>query len=124
MYFRNKIHEQIYLDSLQNNPYRCTEQYLAALYILTSDKLLWRIARSKVKAKKIRFNAIKIYGTASIQYILVKVASDLYRDTAYSSSKELCDKYLISDRYFELIITAMHIRRYGYDYLPIKRTFN
>ena len=38
--------------------------------------------------------------------------------------KELCDKYLISDRYFELIITAMHIRRYGYDYLPIKRTFN
>ena len=87
-------------------------------------KLLWRISRSKVKAKKIRFNAIRVYGTASIQYILVKVASDLYRDTAYSSYKELCDKYLISDRYFELIITAMHIRRYGYDYLPIKRTFN
>ena len=124
MYFRNRIHEQIYLDSLQNNPFRCTEQYLAALYILTSDKLLWRISKAKVKAKKIRFNAIKVYGTASIQYILVKVASDLYRDTAYSSYKELCDKNLITDRYFELIITAMHIRRYGYDYLPIKRTFN
>ena len=81
MYFRNRIHEQIYLDSLQNNPFRCTEQYLAALYILTSDKLLWRISKAKVKAKKIRFNAIKVYGTASIQYILVKVASDLYRDT-------------------------------------------
>ena len=64
MYFRNKIHEQIYLDSIQNNPYKCTEQYLAALYILTSDKLLWRISRSKVKAKKIRFNAIRVYGTA------------------------------------------------------------
>ena len=75
MYFRNKIHEQIYLDSLQNNPYRCTEQYLAALYILTSDKLLWRISKAKVKAKNIRFNAIKVYGTASIQYILVKVHS-------------------------------------------------
>ena len=117
MYFRNRMHERIYFDLVRRSSCKCTEKYLASLYILTADKHLWKASRYKINPTRIRFDAIRIYGTKSIGYILLKVASDLYQDTSYTSYKELCDKYLISDKYFELIITAMHIRRYGYDYL-------
>ena len=118
MYFRTNTHKQVYTERLRNNPYRCTREYLSALYILTADEQLWKASRKYVRHTEIRFATIRLHKSTVISYTLLKIASDLYCDTAYMSYKEICDKYLITDRYFELIITAIHIRRDGYDYLP------
>ena len=120
MYFKTDMHRRIYLERLRSNPYKCTREYLSALYILTADDQLWKASRNSVKHTEIRFSVIRVRKPTVTTYALFKVASDLYCGTSYISCKEICDKYLITDKHFELILTAMHIRRDGYEYLNLK----
>lgn len=51
--------------------------------------------------------------TAVIQYTVFIVAKDIYDGETHITLKDICDRYLIPDKLFELFVTAIHICRLG-----------
>ena len=114
MFFRNEAHARHFISRVKRIPYKCTNEYLCILYLLTADKSLWKIAQKAITSKEIRIDDIDIRGISPMGYILLKTASDIRDRSAYLVLTDLGDKNLISNQAFQLIITALKISRHGY----------
>lgn len=123
MHYRNQIHEKIYTAKVRNNPYHCSNSYLAALYLLSADVRLWELAKPVIGKTDIRFDEMGVVKCSPMGYTLRKAANDLYTGTSYLALNDLGDSYLVSKKEFELIMTALRISWYGYSYLGIERKY-
>ena len=124
MYYRNTIHQKIFEEQIHRNPCKCPNEYLAALYLLTADKEVWDASRSGIDRKVIDFTKIRHKDFTTYRYAVFIIAKDIYICETHITLKELCDSYLIPDRLFKLIITAIYIGRFGYPYIGIEKAFN
>lgn len=93
----------------------------AALYLLTADHTLWRMAVQAVQSDGIDFESICIRGVGLEGYVLFRTAKDLYRGMNRVTLSELTDRELINDEIFGLVITAFLIRRYGVGVLSAEK---
>ncbi len=92
-------------------------EFLAALFILTSDNKLWNKAKYAVTINGIDFKSIDVKGINSDEYTLFKASQDILEGTRHLDLNDLGDNKVIGDNIFELIKTALYVRRYGIDAL-------
>ena len=89
------------------------ENFLAALFLLTSDNKLWNRAKHAVSVNQIDFKDINVVGIGLNGYALCKTAEDLYRGTANIDLGDLGDPEIIEGKIFSVIQSALEIRRDG-----------
>ena len=90
---------------------------MSAVYLLTADFRLWKQSRSYVEKDRICFGAFKPINCTENGYTVYCAAKDVYLGTKHFSLSDLADKNLISPFLFELLCTAMAIKRYGVEVL-------
>lgn len=112
--FRSEVHRKAFLNAIENiDP--DNKVVIAALYLLTADRILWKQASRFVNGSHIDFEHIKAVNNSTDSYALLCVAKDFCLGTKHISVSELADEDIIRNRIFLLICHAMLIRRYGYN---------
>lgn len=124
MYYKNKTHQKIFEEQVNGNPCKCPNEYLAALYLLTADRELWRAAKYEIERKVIDFSKIRPKEYTTNNYTVFIVAKDIYHGETHITLKDICDRYLVPDKLFDLFLTAIQICRLGYTYTGIEKVFN
>ena len=80
--------------------YQLNENFLAALFLLTSDNKLWNRAKHAVSVNQIDFKDINVVGIGLNGYALCKTAEDLYRGTTNVDLGDLGDPEIIEGKIF------------------------
>ena len=94
-------------------PGRNTPAYYAAMYLLTSNEIIyWRMANCFCR-NGLDFRYAILRGITTYNYALYRAALALTTDRQGVTVSELDDSELIEDEVFRLIINAMLITRYG-----------
>ncbi len=124
MYYKSRVHRIIYEDQIIKNNTKCSEEYLAAVYLLCAEKELWKVARYAISKRTIDFEEIGRHSLSLYGYSLYKTAQDIYTGSTHLTLKDIRDKYLIGEKMFEMIITALRIGREGYSFIGISKVFN
>lgn len=88
---------------------------IAAMYLLTADSRLWQIMQHHIEQNRIDFDSVKLNVITENAYTLYCAAKDMYFNTDFLSISDIADTSLISPKIFELICTAVKIRRAGLD---------
>lgn len=112
MKYRNEIHERIF-HRVADRQDRSDYALLAALYLLSADKMLWQSMQEQLVKGKLSFSSKSIRDIGEFGYTLYCAAKDIYTGSKHLSICDLADKDLIPPQLFELICNAMLIRRYG-----------
>ena len=90
--------------------------FTASLYLLTASCRLWNGIKPAVFAGEIDFSSFGLgklaYGGRH-DYTLYKMAKEIYTGKAGIALSELCDRDIIGDKTFRLIVNALMIYRYG-----------
>lgn len=88
---------------------------LSAMYLLIADNRFWKIMQEHIEQNTIDFDTVKLNVITENSYTLYCAAKDMYFDTDFLSISYLADTALISSKFFEVICTAMKIRRVWLD---------
>ena len=125
MYYKNKAHEIIFKTYIVKCPYKLPPRTLAAIYLLSADRDTWRRAKKCIEKKEVKFDNISLYDCSVYGYTLIKTALDIYdMNEMHINLFDLSDKYLISNKTFDLTVQAMRIARNGYEETDINKKFN
>ena len=106
--FKNSLHRKAFVKYISeniSNLYCCRREYIAALFLLSADKLLWERSKSAVVRYSVNFGAIKLNGISTDGYALYKAAKTVYSGDSDISLSELCDWALIDDPKFNRILS-------------------
>ena len=90
--------------------------FAASLYLLTASSFLWKGIRPVVRGGKLDFKSFELGLLANgdwQNYALYKMAKEIYTGNTEIAFSELCDKKIVGDKSFRLIINAFLICRYG-----------
>lgn len=90
-----------------------SDQWLAALYLLTSSGKLWARAWSAVTWNGVDFHKITLRDIDPQDYAVYQAAKSLCTGKLKITAEELADEELVSDATLRLIIDAVLIARYG-----------
>ena len=119
MYFRGDDHKKLFEQALSMQS-GVSRAFLAAIYLLTADNVLWSKTRRFVSKTVIDFNSIRLGHISEEAYALFMMAKDLYADNKTADGYEkhinisdLVDKDVVSQTIFSVICNAMTLRRYG-----------
>lgn len=124
MFYKGKVHKIIFESQVNKNNTKNSNNYLAALYLLCAEKELWNVAKYKVTRREINFKAIGCNTLSVYGYTLYKMAQDIYTGSIHLTFRDVCNKYLINDKMFEIFQTALRICREGYSFIEFTKTFN
>ena len=91
--------------------------FTAAVFLLSANPALWMKSRQAIHGGSINFNRMNAGGVGLDGYTLLQTAKDLYLGGSRLTTEELCDRQIVGDELFRLIVSAFVIRRYG---LPVK----
>lgn len=72
----------------------------------------------------IDFSKIRPKEYTTNNYTVFIVAKDIYHGETHITLKDICDRYLVPDKLFDLFLTAIQICRLGYTYTGIEKVFN
>lgn len=93
---------------------RCVrDQWLAALFLLTSSGKLWARTWSAIFWDGVDFSKITLRDIDPQDYAVYQAAKSLYTGKLKITAGELADQELVSDATLRLIIDAVLIARYG-----------
>ena len=112
MNYKNEKHRELFGEVVKRKDKKDYE-LMSALYILTSDLLLWHKVKRYTEKSIIDFEHIRVKGIHPTGYTLYCCAKELYLGTKHLSVSDLADTELIPPKAFELICNAMAIRRLG-----------
>ena len=98
---------------------RDTPVFLAALYLLTSNKEIGDRSFNCFTKGGIDFRYARRRGISSHDYTLLMAAKSLYCHTAEVTQGDLAEPQIIPDEAFRLLINALLIARFGLDALKI-----
>jgi hypothetical protein len=86
---------------------------LSAVYLLTADRKLWIQAQRHIGKNRINFDQIKPFDCSEYGYPIYCAAKDVYLNTKHFTLHDLADHRLIPNDLFELLYTALIIKRKG-----------
>ena len=121
MYYLGKAHRHRFENMVRENPHKCANGYLAALYLFCADRDLWRVANKIAQGQQINFANYKRSDLTVEQYALVKVAQDIFTGSTHINLQDLGDSYSVSERVFKAILVALRIARLGGSYIGINK---
>lgn len=102
-------------------PGRNTPAYYAAMYLLTSNEIIyWRMANCFCHSG-LDFSFAILRGISPHNYALYRAAVGLCTDRRGVTLSEMADRELVDDEAFRLIINAMLIARYGIAAMKLKK---
>jgi len=122
MHYINDEHKKIFEFKICRNPYKFTNEYIAAVYLLSSEKSLWNVSKGFVKLNDISFD-FRANGITEVGYLLYKFARIMYESLSFENIYEFYDERIMPNEYFEVIITALRICRHGLPYTGLKKTY-
>ena len=98
--FKSAWHRKTFTEYITvnvKNPYLSRNEYIAAVFLLSADKFLWKRARSALTGYSVNFKSLDIAGISTEGYALFTAAKAVYHSGADISLNELCDANLIDD---------------------------
>ena len=114
--FKNSLHRKNFTEFISpknSNYYSSRSEFIAAVFLLSADKLLWERSKSAIVRYSVNFGAIKLNGISTDGYALYKAAKTVYRGDSDVTLSELCDWTLIDDPTTLTIITGIMLSRNG-----------
>lgn len=114
--FKSALHRKMFTEFITanvKNPYLSRNEYIAAVFLLSADKFLWKRARSAFTGYSVNFKSIDITGITTEGYALFTAAKAVYHGSADISLNELCDANLIDDSTVMTIFAGVMLFRDG-----------
>lgn len=114
--FKNYFHRRNFMEyvSPKNPEYysnRC--ELIAAVFLLSADKLLWERSKKAIARYGVNFDLIDLTGISTEGYALCKAAKTVYNGNSDISLSEFCDWTLLDDPTTLTIFTGVMLRRNG-----------
>ena len=100
MRFKNYHHRKNFTEFISpknSNYYSNRSEFIAAVFLLSADKVLWERSKSAITRYYVNFDSIDLNGIPTDGYALYKAAKTVYSDDSDISLSELCDWTLIDD---------------------------
>ena len=98
-----------------------TGQYIAIIYLLTADNVLWTMGKGGVEIRYIDFKAMDIVDIHTDGYALYQIAKKINEEKEYTRLEEFGDKSLITDNTFKAIINAILIAKHGVEFMNLNK---
>ena len=98
--FKNYYHRKNfaeYISPKNSDYYSNRSEFIAAVFLLSADKLLWERSKSAIARYAVNFDLIDLNGISTEGYALYKAAKTVYSGDSDISLSELCDWSLIDD---------------------------
>lgn len=114
--FKSAWHRKTFTEYITvnvKNPYLSRNEYIAADFLLSTDKFLWKRARSAFTGYSVNFKSIDITGITTEGYALFTAAKAIYHGSADISINELGDVNLIDDSIAMTIFAGVMLFRNG-----------
>ena len=113
--FYNELHKQDI--DINDIPPR----YIATLFLLTADEILWKLSDHSVKLNRFDFTQMHLRHISTEGYALYQTAKTISTGKEYISINEIADEDLINGITFKAIINSVLITRYGADIFLITK---
>ena len=114
--FKSAMHRKNFTGfiSPKNSDYYCSRsEFVAAVFLLSADKLLWERSKRALARYSVNFGMIDLSGISTEGYALYKAARAMYNGDSDISLSELCDWTLIDDPTTLTIFTGVMLLRNG-----------
>ena len=114
--FKNSFHRKQFTGFISENvenPYFSRSEYIAAVFLLSADKLLWKRSRSALTGYSVNFKELNITGISTEGYALFKAAKTVYKGDSDIFLNELCDSNLIDEPTVMTIFSGVMLLRSG-----------
>ncbi len=118
--YKNAFHKTRFTEFIAENvkyPYKSSYEYIAAVFLLSADNVLWKKSQSALTSYSVDFNKINLSGISTEGYALFKTAKSIYLDKSEISFNELCDCELIDESTVKTIFAGVLVFRNGIDIL-------
>lgn len=112
MRFESKIHRRLFYEAVRNRN-DAAPKVIAAIYLLTSQRHLWKKTKPYALTNDIKFMEMDQTGYSPDEYTLIDCAKDICLETRSISLLELANVNRFPPRLFTIIITALKISRTG-----------
>ena len=112
MQFKNDRHKKRFEKVIQKMDKRDNAQ-MAIVFLLTANLALWNRCRIYMVDHKIPIHRVQLNRSTEEGYLLFCTAKDIALGTKYISMNDLVDKYVVSEVMWQLIFTALEIKRFG-----------
>ncbi|MBU3220368.1 hypothetical protein [Clostridium algidicarnis] len=122
--FLNNAHKERFYNELHKQDIDINDispRYIATLFLLTADDILWKLAEHSVRPNGFDFSQIHLKEINTDGYALYQTAKTISTGKEYISINEIADEDLINDTTFKAIINAALITRYGGDVFLITK---
>ena len=114
--FKSTAHRKTFIDFITTNvknPYLSRNEYVAAVFLLSADRFLWKKARGALTGYSVNFKSLDIAGISTEGYALFTAAKAIYHGSADISINELGDVNLIDDSIAMTIFAGIMLFRNG-----------
>ena len=114
--FKSAWHRKTFTEFIAENvkkPYLSLNEYVAAVFLLSADKFLWKKARGALTGYSVNFKSLDIAGISTEGYALFTAAKAVYHGNADISINELGDVNLIDDSIVMTIFAGIMLFRDG-----------
>lgn len=114
--FKSTAHRKTFIDFITTNvknPYLSRNEYVAAVFLLSADRFLWKKARGALTGYSVNFKSLDIAGISTEGYALFTAAKAIYHGSADISINELGDVNLIDDSIAMTIFAGVMLFRNG-----------
>lgn len=109
--FESGFHKQQFESQITDN--NCSDSnYLAAIYLLTSEETTWRAVREYVSKSGIKYDLID-HIPSNEGYTLFQLAKDITEGTRHITLADISNSAVIKPKMFLIICKALAISRYG-----------
>lgn len=122
--FLNNGHKERFYNELQKqgvNLEDISPRYIATLFLLTADEILWKLSDHSVKLNRFDFTQMHLRHISTEGYALYQTAKTISTGKEYISINEIADEDLINGITFKAIINSVLITRYGADIFLITK---
>jgi len=116
MRFKNYHHRKNFTEFISpknSNYYSNRGEFIAAVFLLSADKLLWERSKNAIARYAVNFDTIDLSGISTEGYALDKAAKTVYSGDSDISLSELCDWTLIDDPTMLTIFAGVMLHRNG-----------
>lgn len=114
--FKSNFHRRTFIEFiLENvrNPYISRYEFIAAVYLLSADKFLWKRTRKSLTGYSVDFEHPDLNGISTEGYALYKAAKSIYMGNSEISLNELGDGDLIDHATLLTIFSGIMLLRNG-----------
>lgn len=114
--FKSALHRITFTEFISTNvrnPYLSRYEYVAAVFLLSADKFLWKRSRNALTAYSVNFDHLNLSGISTESYALFTAAKAIYHGDADISINELCDTDLVDDATVMTIFAGIMLVRNG-----------